>query len=131
VDVLLRNAYLTPFTLREFEDYLTYKERDVENLYATLFMRAYTTAHAKRGTGQHTEASLAESLRSAIDHFFVADAPLEVNLPDAVRTALIIDAGHCIDPSILTAAKHACEDALRESLVRQGRTGGTSIRTDP
>jgi hypothetical protein len=117
---LLNSTFLPPFSLREFEDYLVYEERSVENLYATVWCRDYARdwANAQAGRkGAKSDEELKADFQTGLSTFFSSEHSLEVNLPAAVRTQLLANAQKGHDASILVLAQAVVEEQLRESMT--------------
>lgn len=88
LDDVLQGRYTPPLTLRDFEDYLAFKEKSAENLYFHLWVQEYTklyNAHSASTRPQDEALLLDASFRTAVDTFFAAQSPLELNVPSDLR----------------------------------------------
>ncbi|GAA5928641.1 uncharacterized protein JCM15063_003928 [Sporobolomyces koalae] len=88
LDDVLQGRYTPPLTLRDFEDYLAFKEKSAENLYFHLWMQEYTklyNAHSPASRPQDESLLLGASFKTAVDTFFAAQSPLELNVPSDLR----------------------------------------------
>ncbi|GAA5869662.1 hypothetical protein JCM8547_005100 [Rhodosporidiobolus lusitaniae] len=88
LDEVIRGQFTPPLTLRDFEDYLAFKEKSAENLYFHLWLEEYTKLYnaSKPSERAHQDViTLGNSFKTAVDTFFSASSPLEVNVPSDVR----------------------------------------------
>ncbi|GAA5963078.1 hypothetical protein JCM3765_001760 [Sporobolomyces pararoseus] len=88
LDDVLQGRYTPPLTLRDFEDYLAFKEKSAENLYFHLWVQEYTklyNAHSATTRPQDESLLLGASFKTAVDTFFSAQSPLELNVPSDLR----------------------------------------------
>ncbi|GAA6060524.1 hypothetical protein JCM10212_005605 [Sporobolomyces blumeae] len=126
---VLEGRYTPPLTLRDFEDYLAFKEKSAENLYFHLWVKEYTrlyNAHSP-STRPHDEAMLlGASFRTAVDTFFSAQSPLELNVPSDLRRQIdsqIETAAHATaaspnsEPFLPPSAFDKCHHEASESLA--------------
>ncbi|GAA6022365.1 hypothetical protein JCM11491_003236 [Sporobolomyces phaffii] len=91
LDDVLQGRYTPPLTLRDFEDYLAFKEKSAENLYFHLWVQEYTKLYNAHSAADrpHDEALLLDaSFKTAGDTFFAAQSPLELNVPSDLRRQL-------------------------------------------
>ncbi|GAA6042274.1 hypothetical protein JCM8097_000609 [Rhodosporidiobolus ruineniae] len=85
---VIHGQYTPPLTLRDFEDFLAFREKSAENLYFDLWLDEYTKLFNRHTPSQRPPAeviALGNSFRTAVDTFFAQSSPLEVNVPSDVR----------------------------------------------
>jgi len=88
LDDVIQGRYTPPLTLRDFEDYLAFKEKSAENLYFHLWVQEYAklyNAHTQSDRPHDEVMLLGASFRTAVDTFFAAQSPLELNVPSDLR----------------------------------------------
>ncbi|GAA5978182.1 hypothetical protein JCM11641_001127 [Rhodosporidiobolus odoratus] len=115
LDDVVEGKYTPPLTLRDFEDYLAFREKSAENLYFDLWLREYTKFfnHHKPSERPPQEViTLGHSFKTAVDTFFSVSSPLEVNVPSDVRRE--ID-GHIRNVAVPSAAIPSSESFLPPS----------------
>ncbi|GAA5911510.1 uncharacterized protein JCM6883_005781 [Sporobolomyces salmoneus] len=91
LDDVLQGRHTPPLTLRDFEDYLAFKEKSAENLYFHLWLTEYTKlyqAHVASERPQDESLLLGASFKTACDIFFAPQSPLELNVPSDIRRQL-------------------------------------------
>ncbi|GAA5838925.1 hypothetical protein JCM11251_003738 [Rhodosporidiobolus azoricus] len=118
-DVTLENViageYTPPLTLRDFEDYLAFREKSAENLYFHLWLQEYTklyNASKPSERSHHDVITLNQAYNTAVDTFFSTSSPLEVNVPSDIRRELD---GHIRNVAQPTAAAPSNESFLPPS----------------
>ncbi|QRW14374.1 hypothetical protein RhiLY_13373 [Ceratobasidium sp. AG-Ba] len=99
---ILEDKHASPLSLREFEEYLLYVERSVENLYFCLWLKQYTNEYndwaERRFSGESSSSSifhirrmpkslppnetLARSFQAARELFFNEESQYELNVTD-------------------------------------------------
>ncbi|KAM0745942.1 hypothetical protein T439DRAFT_330136 [Meredithblackwellia eburnea MCA 4105] len=88
---VLEGQHLPPLTVKDFEDYLCFVELAAENLYFEAFYKEYKRLYAL-GTPENrspdSNLALLELYHIALDSFFQADSPLEVNVPGDLRRSI-------------------------------------------
>ncbi|BGP15993.1 hypothetical protein JCM10213_005457 [Rhodosporidiobolus nylandii] len=85
---VIEGQYTPPLTLRDFEDYLAFREKSAENLYFFLWLREYSRlfiAHPSSSRPHQDVITLGTSFKTAVEVFFSASSPLELNVPSDVR----------------------------------------------
>lgn len=89
----LYEGTLPPVSLRDFEYYLVYSERSVENLYFDVWLRSYSTlfhsiAHAHPSHRDTLRATLTAAYNLGLASFLHEDSLLELNITSETRREL-------------------------------------------
>ncbi|GAA5899391.1 hypothetical protein JCM6882_009106 [Rhodosporidiobolus microsporus] len=88
LDDVVQGKLTPPLTLRDFEDYLAFREKSAENLYFYLWVQEYTKLYnqSKPSERSHQDViTLGRAFNTAVDTFFSVSSPLEVNVPSDIR----------------------------------------------
>ncbi|GAA6002397.1 hypothetical protein JCM10207_001099 [Rhodosporidiobolus poonsookiae] len=115
LDDVIAGKYTPPLTLRDFEDYLAFREKSAENLYFHIWLAEYTKLYnsSKSSERSHQDViTLGTSFKTAVDTFFSTSSPLEVNVPSDVRRE--VD-GRIREVALPTAAAPSNESFLPPS----------------
>lgn len=128
---MIQGRYTPPLTLRDFEDYLAFKEKSAENLYFHLWVQEYAklyNAHTQSDRPHDEVMLLGASFRTAVDTFFAAQSPLELNVPSDLRrqidsqikeasqaTAAIPNNEAFLPPSAFDKCHHEASESLAVS----------------
>ncbi|BGP39931.1 hypothetical protein JCM10450v2_003910 [Rhodotorula kratochvilovae] len=88
MDDVVAGRHTPPLTLRDFEDFLCFREKSAENLYFHLWLDEYRKLYERATASKRSPEdviALGKSFRTAIDTFFAATSPLELNVPSDLR----------------------------------------------
>ncbi|KDE03741.1 hypothetical protein MVLG_05810 [Microbotryum lychnidis-dioicae p1A1 Lamole] len=138
---VIENKHLSPLSLKDFEGYLVFREHAAENLYFILWLNEYEkewnawqrdpTAlkeandariidpHASRTLTQFPPL-LRESLERGLDAFFTPDGALELNLSDATRAKVLVEA-QSGNPADFEEARGLILHSLHRSLAAHSK----------
>ncbi|GAA6002272.1 uncharacterized protein JCM10292_000839 [Rhodotorula paludigena] len=112
LDDVIAGKHTPPLTLRDFEDFLAFREKSAENLYFHIWLDEYRKLYeqSRPSDRPHEDViTLGKSFKTAVDTFFAQASPLEVNVPSDIRRE--ID-GRIRDVSQATAAAPSNEAFL-------------------
>jgi len=88
MDDVIAGRHTPPLTLRDFEDFLCFREKSAENLYFHLWLdeyrRLFDRAPASKRSPEEV-MTLGQSFKTACDTFFAQSSPLELNVPSDMR----------------------------------------------
>ncbi|GAA6050149.1 hypothetical protein JCM3770_000425 [Rhodotorula araucariae] len=88
MDDVIAGQHTPPLTLRDFEDFLCFREKSAENLYFHLWLDEYRKRYERAPSSKRSPEdviALGKSFRTAVDTFFAATSPLELNVPSDIR----------------------------------------------
>ncbi|GAA5919579.1 hypothetical protein JCM1841_001024 [Sporobolomyces salmonicolor] len=107
---VIAGRHTPPLTLRDFEDYLAFKEKSAENLYFHLWLIEYTklyNAHTASTRPPAEVITLGTSFRTAVDTFFAPRSPLELNVASDVRRQIDAQIAAVAQPSAAAPSNEA------------------------
>ncbi|GAA5981759.1 hypothetical protein JCM10908_004597 [Rhodotorula pacifica] len=124
MDDVLEGKHTPPLTLRDFEDYLCFRQKSAENLYFYLWLGEYAklyNAHPATTRPHQDILILSKSFRTAIDTFFSESSPLELNVPSDVRREIderirsVQEPEPFLPPSAFDKVHHEASESLAVS----------------
>ncbi|GAA5861828.1 hypothetical protein JCM1840_006848 [Sporobolomyces johnsonii] len=107
---VIAGKHTPPLTLRDFEDYLAFKEKSAENLYFHLWLIEYTklyNAHTASTRPPEDVITLGTSFKTAVDTFFAPRSPLELNVPSDLRRQIDAQIAQVAQPSAAAPSSEA------------------------
>lgn len=108
-----------PISLKDFEDFLCFRTKSAENLYFVIWLRAYTqlyNASTPANRPHQDVLALSASYKVAVETFFSARSPLELNVPSDIRRQLD---GHIDDVAREAALTPTAENFLPPAVFEQ------------
>ncbi|BGP55337.1 hypothetical protein JCM8202_002163 [Rhodotorula sphaerocarpa] len=125
MDDVLDGKHTPPLTLRDFEDFLCFRQKAAENLYFYLWLAEYEKFYNSRPSGPQRAPEdtlvLTKSFRTAVDTFFSTASPLELNVPSDVRREMderirsVDDDAPFLPPSAFERVRHEASESLAVS----------------